>query len=32
MNGCDEIQGFYFSKPVPAAEFEALLRGGVRYQ
>lgn len=25
---CDEIQGYYFSKPVPAQEFEALLRAG----
>jgi diguanylate cyclase (GGDEF)-like protein/PAS domain S-box-containing protein len=24
--GCDEIQGFYFSPPVPAADFEKLLR------
>lgn len=24
--GCHEMQGFYFSKPVSAAEFEALLR------
>lgn len=24
--GCDEIQGFRFSPPVPAAEFEALVR------
>lgn len=25
---CDEIQGYYFSRPVPAAEFAALLREG----
>jgi diguanylate cyclase (GGDEF)-like protein len=30
-NGCDTIQGFYFSKPVPAQEFEAMLRAGVVY-
>jgi diguanylate cyclase (GGDEF)-like protein len=24
-NGCDTIQGFYFSKPLPPAEFQALL-------
>ena len=24
--GCDQIQGYYFSRPVPAAEFEAMLR------
>lgn len=24
--GCDEIQGYYFSKPLPAQEVEALLR------
>lgn len=25
-HGCDEMQGFYFSRPVPAAEVEQLLR------
>lgn len=25
-NGCDIIQGFYFSRPVPEAEFDRLLR------
>jgi EAL domain-containing protein (putative c-di-GMP-specific phosphodiesterase class I) len=26
--GCDEIQGFYFSRPLPAAAFEELVRQG----
>jgi diguanylate cyclase len=26
--GCDQYQGFYFSRPVDAAAFEQLLRGG----
>ena len=25
-HGCDEMQGFYFSRPLAAAEFEILLR------
>ncbi|CAN5279544.1 EAL domain-containing protein [soil metagenome] len=24
--GCDEVQGYFFSKPIPAADFEKLLR------
>ncbi|WP_068637015.1 bifunctional diguanylate cyclase/phosphodiesterase [Thauera butanivorans] len=27
---CDEIQGYYISKPVPAGEFETMLRNGVQ--
>lgn len=27
-HNCDQIQGFYFSRPLPADEFEALLRDG----
>ena len=27
-HGCDELQGYYLSEPVPAAQFEALLRSG----
>ena len=25
-NGCDTVQGFFYSRPVPAAEFEAMMR------
>lgn len=28
QNGCDEMQGFYFSRPVPPEEFAAMLRKG----
>lgn len=30
QNGCDEIQGYYFSKPLTPEEFESLLRSGKR--
>lgn len=29
-NHCDEMQGYYFSKPLPAEEFASLVRGGTR--
>jgi EAL domain-containing protein (putative c-di-GMP-specific phosphodiesterase class I) len=28
--GCDSFQGYYFSKPLPAEAFAALLREGQR--
>ena len=28
QNGCDNIQGYFYSKPVPAEEFENLLKTG----
>ncbi|MEG1578191.1 MAG: EAL domain-containing protein [Oscillospiraceae bacterium] len=28
--GCETAQGFYYSRPMPAAEFEALLRGNAQ--
>ncbi|WP_179958254.1 EAL domain-containing protein [Chitinimonas arctica] len=31
-HGCDEIQGFYFSPPVSAADFETMLREGRRME
>jgi EAL domain-containing protein (putative c-di-GMP-specific phosphodiesterase class I) len=30
VHQCDEAQGYYFSTPVPAHEFLAMLRGGIR--
>jgi EAL domain-containing protein (putative c-di-GMP-specific phosphodiesterase class I) len=30
--GCDEIQGFYFSRPVAAQEIEGMLRADVAMQ
>jgi EAL domain-containing protein (putative c-di-GMP-specific phosphodiesterase class I)/CheY-like chemotaxis protein len=27
-HGCDEMQGYYFSRPVPAGDFEQMLRSG----
>lgn len=28
--GCDEVQGYYFSRPVPADEFARFVKGGLR--
>ena len=30
--GCREMQGYYFSRPVPAAQYERLLRGEDRIE
>ncbi|HJV95014.1 MAG TPA: EAL domain-containing protein, partial [Albitalea sp.] len=29
-HGCDTMQGYYFSRPLPAGQFEALLKNGAR--
>jgi diguanylate cyclase (GGDEF)-like protein/PAS domain S-box-containing protein len=31
QNGCDQIQGYFFSKPLPAEEFAELLRQGKKF-
>ena len=28
LHGCDELQGYYFSKPLPSGEFARMLSGG----
>ncbi len=30
LQGCDEVQGYYFSKPLPVAQFEAFARQQMR--
>ena len=32
LNACDESQGYYFSRPVPAGELAAMLQGGKRLE
>ena len=29
LHGCDEIQGYYVARPMPAAEFERFVRDGL---
>jgi EAL domain-containing protein (putative c-di-GMP-specific phosphodiesterase class I) len=29
VHQCDEAQGYYFSRPVPAAQFAKLLKSGI---
>lgn len=31
QKGCDQVQGFFFSRPLPAEEFEKILREGYLY-
>jgi diguanylate cyclase (GGDEF)-like protein/PAS domain S-box-containing protein len=31
-HGCDSVQGYYFSRPVPAADFAQMLRAGKRLE
>lgn len=30
-HGCDEVQGYYFSRPLPITEYEAMLRSGTTF-
>ncbi len=31
LHQCDEVQGYYLSRPLPAAEFATLLQTGIRF-